>query len=579
MPIGSLYPDERAAFCRALLAYGFRSAPRTVGQYEGPLTVRWVDPADGTPQESVHRVRIVLPSALPFAKPAVVPLDTDPPLRGARHQSPDEDHALCLFRDDRDGWMPWMDAAHLVERIRTWFVHYHQDDWPAEDRPPDLHLYFPQREGSRPVMTTGQDWPPERGAAGRFGVWASGTARAFAGNPTEGSVMPATRSDDRVVAPLQLRDCDRRHVGVWFRLTGEPQPHARLAPLLREIDRAAGHAAGWAEGHIRALVGDRIHKHSHRLILALGYPNVGGNEEWLFLASDLVAAVKGAKRWRNAAESLAVTSFETAHASTSALMRRTAHTAQGLHHRKVLILGVGAVGSSVAVSLAKSGVPQLDLVDFDRIRPGNAVRHAAGLRYVGWPKTIATEEEIHQHAPDCTVTVGGNAWELDVLAARIEAADAVVDATANDGFSFLVNEVALRARKPVVYAACHRRAALGLVRLVRPGQDACFLCYESGGGSYGQDPSYPTIPAGDEGEFIEGGCGVPTVEAAAVDVEATANVAARSVLRLLQGRQGDANHCVIVNDSLPDVTGILAELGHHWQTWRPQHACGACSRC
>lgn len=391
--------------------------------------------------------------------------------------------------------------------------------------------------------------------------------------------MPEKRSDDRVLAPLQLQDTDRQHVGIWFRLTREPEAQPRLAPLLKEIDAAAGQAPKWAEDHIRALVGDRIPKRNHRLILALGYPRADGHEEWLFLGCDLLASSKGAKHWRNATESIAVTSFETANANTAAMMRRTVHTAEGLHHRRVLILGVGAVGSGLAVSLAKSGVPHLHLVDFDRLRPGNTVRHAAGLRYVGWPKTVATEEEVHQHAPDCTVTVNGDAWELDALGEWVAAADVVVDATANDGFSFLVNEVALRAKKPVVYAACHRRAAFGLIRLVRPGQDACYLCYECGGGSYGGHADYPTIPAGDEGEFLESGCGVPTVEASAVDIEATANAAARSVLRLLQGRQGAVNHCVIVNDLLPDVTGILAELGHHWQTWRPREACGACSRC
>jgi len=578
MQLGHLYPDHRAGFCRDLLARGFRSAPRTVGQYDGELVVEWLDPTDGSQQETVHRVRIVLGSSFPFEKPTVLPLDTDPPLVGARHQAPDEDGALCLFRDERGGWMPWMTAADLIERIRTWFVRHHRNDWPDEDRPPDLHLYFPQRDGPRAVMVTGQDWHRTAGDTGRFAVWATGVVRAFAGNPTVGVRMPEKRSTDRALGPLQLKDVDSRHVGLWFKLRREPHPYSRLAPLLREIDAASHHDDGWAESQIRGLAGARIHKHDYRLILALSYPGLAGEDAWLFVKCDLPAAGKGAKRWYRSTESLPLESYETGNADATAMMRRTAHTATNLVGRKVLVLGVGAVGSSVAVLLAKSGVPHLHLVDFDRIRPGNSVRHAAGLRYVGWPKTHATEEEILQYAPDCEVKVSGDAWNLDKLAERVAAADVIIDATANEAYSLLVNEVAIRARRPAVYVACHRRAIFGVVRLVRPGDDACFLCYESGGGSYGQHPDYPTIPPGEEGEFIEGGCGVPTVEASAIDVEATANVAARCVLRQLQERQERDNHCVIVNDVLPEINGLLAVPGHHWQQWLPRPQCGACSR-
>jgi hypothetical protein len=87
---------------------------------------------------------------------------------------------------------------------------------------------------------------------------------------------------------------------------------------------------------------------------------------------------------------------------------------------------------------------------------------------------------------------------------------------------------------------------------------------------------YPHIPPGDEGWFSESGCGVPSVEASAVDIEAIANWAARVVLWSLRANLTESNHCLVVNDVLPDVSGCLNQIGVHWHTWAPLPRCEAC---
>jgi hypothetical protein len=149
----------------------------------------------------------------------------------------------------------------------------------------------------------------------------------------------------------------------------------------------------------------------------------------------------------------------------------------------------------------------------------------------------------------------------------------VVDATANPSFSLLLNEICLRAGRPAVYVAAHRRAAIGRVRVVRPGRDACLVCYEAG---HVGTVNYPRIPPADQGAFLEAGCGVPTVEASAVDVEAAANWAARAAFWQLEGKLAEDNHCLVVNEPLPDVGGPLARLGVHWEHWAPLPGCEAC---
>lgn len=266
-------------------------------------------------------------------------------------------------------------------------------------------------------------------------------------------------------------------------------------------------------------------------------------------------------------------------------MRRAGHTAAVLLGRRVVVFGAGALGGRIALWLATAGVPVLDLVDGDRLRPGNVIRHVAGLSFVGRPKSWAVFAEILDRVPDCAVEMHSDTWDEAKLRALVEAADVVVDATAVPAFTLYLNELCIVSGRPFVSAAAFRRARVGRVRVTRPGRDACALCYE--GGYVPNDVAYPVIPPGDEGEFIESGCGVATVEATALDVDATANVAARAVLHLLRERhpvatpQDMPNHAIIVNEVVDDLAATphsttLTTPGIHWSTWIPRPACDAC---
>jgi len=572
-----IYPEHRALFRLGLQGIGIRAvaAEGTVERFEGEISVPWEDPGGSGAQTTVHRIRVELPEAFPFAKPAVLPLDTDPPISYERHQAPAENGAFCLYSEEENGWVPWTTAEELAERIREWLVHYHQNDWPANDRPPDLHLYFPG-DGMRRMMLVGEEWhlPPDTDS-GRFAFWHPKATCAFAANPAPGSRSPSARSGDRILSFLGMAGMPSAHVGLWFRLNREPAPAPTLDGMLASIDQAAEKTSGWSLSHLRALVGYKVSRAGARVLLALGYPDESGGTRWLFLYAAVPGSQHGPQKLAKCLPDSKVGSYEAAGVDHASLMRRTGHTEHRLKDKSVLVFGLGSIGSAVAVLLAKAGIGRLHLVDSDRLRPGNAVRHAAGLDLVGEAKTLATEFEVRRHAPDCAVRLSGAIWDPVILGGWLDA-DVVIDATANVTFSLLLNELCLRQRKTVVYVAAYRRAVIGRVRLVRPGQDACMVCYEAGEGGYLDSADYPAIPFGEEGEFVEGGCGNPTVEASAADVEASANFAARTALRFLEGKQGDENHCLIVNEVLPEAIGPFATLGAHWQRWMPIAGCGGC---
>ena len=74
---------------------------------------------------------------------------------------------------------------------------------------------------------------------------------------------------------------------------------------------------------------------------------------------------------------------------------------QALEKARVCLVGVGGVGSHAAVSLARSGLGTLRLVDFDQVSLSSLNRHAcAGLPDVGRPKVTVLTEFLQRVCPD-----------------------------------------------------------------------------------------------------------------------------------------------------------------------------------
>lgn len=578
-----LYPALYEQFGHDLIERGFALIGDERGRWQGTIEVGWRDPATGTIQTSSHVIEIEIGAGFPFQKPVVRPLDSEPKISGGRHQAPDHTASgdrsapLCLWPDEGVGWDPRNRVEDVLSRVKTWFCHYHADDWPSEDRPPDLHLYFPS-EGR--LMLVGDDWsPPTEAVWGRFLVRhrSQNSVRVIAEAPGTGLSAASTPTTDRIITVLDMDKVRPRRVGIWFRLQREPRPCTKLCALLVEIDDATGQPAGSALTALHGLLGDRVDAGEGEAVLALGYPDSLGEERWLFFSTNVAIGAGKRTKWRRPETfgKISVHAFETARVDKASLMRRTGHTAQRLNECKVLLFGAGAVGSVVGTLLAKAGVGHLRICDSDRLRPGNAVRHAAGLSAVGYSKPSATASVAQNHAPDCELAQEQSTWDPAQILGWVQQADVVIDATATPTYSLLVNEIALQAHRPAVYVTAHRRAAIGRIRIVRPGEDACLLCHED---VYTESDGYPLIPVGDEGAFLEEGCGVPAVEASAIDVESTANWAARISLWLLTDKLADDNLCMVVNDVLPDAADPLSRTGVHWSRWAPIAGCECCDQ-
>lgn len=101
---------------------------------------------------------------------------------------------------------------------------------------------------------------------------------------------------------------------------------------------------------------------------------------------------------------------------------------------RVALLGVGALGSSLAEMLVRAGIGELALVDGDLLEAGNICRHTATLADVGSPKVQAVAERLRQLSPAVRVTevlepIGGT--PKDVVE-QLDEYDVILDCTSSD---------------------------------------------------------------------------------------------------------------------------------------------------
>lgn len=70
---------------------------------------------------------------------------------------------------------------------------------------------------------------------------------------------------------------------------------------------------------------------------------------------------------------------------------------------RVAVCGLGGLGSNIVIALARAGVGQLHLIDFDRVDITNLNRQQYSVRQIGQWKTDAMQAALAEIAPYCRV--------------------------------------------------------------------------------------------------------------------------------------------------------------------------------
>ena len=86
---------------------------------------------------------------------------------------------------------------------------------------------------------------------------------------------------------------------------------------------------------------------------------------------------------------------------------------------RVHIIGCGSVGSTVAENLARFGIEDMVLYDFDVVEEHNLVNQMFTKEDVGRLKTEALADYVHRINPDCNIKLVNEGWQGHRLAGYI----------------------------------------------------------------------------------------------------------------------------------------------------------------
>jgi len=149
---------------------------------------------------------------------------------------------------------------------------------------------------------------------------------------------------------------------------------------------------------------------------------------------------------------------------------------QRLLDAKALVIGVGGLGSPVAMYLAAAGVGELVLVDYDQVDLSNLQRQIVHTTAsIGQPKVESARGRLLALNPDCRVTPIGRLLHEEELAGQVARADLVLDCSDNFQTRFAVNAACVAQRRPLVSGAAIRMEGQVAVFSGRPG-DGCYHC-------------------------------------------------------------------------------------------------------
>lgn len=161
----------------------------------------------------------------------------------------------------------------------------------------------------------------------------------------------------------------------------------------------------------------------------------------------------------------------------------------------VLVVGLGGLGSPVAMYLAAAGIGRLGLVDFDLVDETNLQRQVLhGTPNVGAPKVESARARLHHLNPLVDVRVHFERLTTANALALVQGYDVVVDGTDQFAARYLINDACVIAGRPNVHGSVHRFE--GQVSVFSAPGGPCYRCL------FPQPPAPGAIPSCVEGGVL-----------------------------------------------------------------------------
>jgi adenylyltransferase/sulfurtransferase len=150
---------------------------------------------------------------------------------------------------------------------------------------------------------------------------------------------------------------------------------------------------------------------------------------------------------------------------------------QKLLDSHVLIIGMGGLGSPIALYLASAGIGTLGICDFDTVELSNLQRQIIHTNEtIGLSKIASAEQGIKRINPDINVINHPEKLEGKKLKKAIECYDLVLDCSDNFNTRFAINKACFESKTPLVSGAVIRMEGQVSVYDSRDETSPCYQC-------------------------------------------------------------------------------------------------------
>ena len=144
---------------------------------------------------------------------------------------------------------------------------------------------------------------------------------------------------------------------------------------------------------------------------------------------------------------------------------------------RVLIIGMGGLGSPVSMYLAAAGVGHLVLTDYDQVDTSNLQRQIVHAQAnIGELKATSARETLLRLNPEVSILALDYELDGDELIAQVERADVLVDCTDNFPSRFEHNRVSLATGTPLVSGAAIRWEGQVSTFIPKHPSSPCYQC-------------------------------------------------------------------------------------------------------
>ncbi len=142
---------------------------------------------------------------------------------------------------------------------------------------------------------------------------------------------------------------------------------------------------------------------------------------------------------------------------------------------RVLLVGVGGLGSPVAAYLTGAGVGTLGIVDSDDVELSNLHRQMIfSSEDIGKRKAMAAKDRLQRMNPDVKVVPSALRLSSENIMEIIKEYDIVVDGSDNFPTRYLVNDACVLTQKALIFGAFFQYEGQAMV--IKPGEGPCLRC-------------------------------------------------------------------------------------------------------